>query len=151
MTINLTKEQYDELISLSDGDVIEVDYKGIPGFITPDEYGNIEYKGRRFTFNFYCPAEARIHVEAKAEEQTEQTQQEENEEAEIIGADYEPKKMHLYDVKTSGKHPVHLIDGGNVLTEDEGCFGAGDMGWFWLNSREYDYFKSKCHKMKVDR
>lgn len=64
--------------------------------------------------------------------------------ATIIGARFEPNKMHIYDVKTTGKHPVHLVDGGSYLTEDKGSFGNGDMGWFFLNQREYDYFKSKC-------
>jgi len=68
----------------------------------------------------------------------------------IIGAEFDPKKMHLYDVKTSGKHPVHLIEGGDILTEDYGVFGSGDMGWFWLNEKEYQYFKSQCRKMEVD-
>lgn len=46
----------------------------------------------------------------------------------IIGAIFEPKKEHLYDVKTHGKHPIHLIEGGEVLTENEGDFGGGDCG-----------------------
>lgn len=70
----------------------------------------------------------------------------------FIGAEFEPNKMHVYDVKTKGKHPVHLIDGGSYVTEDErslGCEG-GDMGWFWLNQREYDYYKSKAHEIEID-
>ena len=68
----------------------------------------------------------------------------------ITGAQYEPNKMHLYDVKTTGKHPVHLIEGGEILTEDCGDFGSGDMGWFWLNEKEYKYFKSQCKKVEVE-
>ena len=68
-------------------------------------------------------------------------------EIKIIGADFEPKKMHIYDVKTKGKHPVHLIEGGEYLTEDENDFGSADMGWFFLNQKEYDYFKSQCHEI----
>ena len=68
----------------------------------------------------------------------------------FIGAEYEPRKMHIYDVKTKGKHPVHLIEGGSYITEDERQFDpSGDMGWFWLNQREYDYFKSKCKEITI--
>lgn len=71
----------------------------------------------------------------------------------IIAAEFEPKKMHIYDVKTKGKHPVHLIEGGEYLTEDEmpndyyysGC----DMGWFWLNQKEYEYFKMHCEPIEI--
>ncbi|MCM1130127.1 MAG: hypothetical protein NC310_00490 [Roseburia sp.] len=67
----------------------------------------------------------------------------------ILAAVYEPKKMHLYDVKTKGKHPVHLIEGGAYLTESEADFGAGDMGWFFLNQKEYDYFKSNLGTITI--
>lgn len=68
----------------------------------------------------------------------------------IIGAKFEPKKMHIYDVKTSGKHPVHLIEGGEILTEDDRDFGPADMGWFWLNKKEYEYFKSQCGEVIIE-
>lgn len=68
----------------------------------------------------------------------------------VVVAKFEPKKMHLYDVKTTGKHPVHMIEGGNYLTEDESDFGSGDMGWFFLNQKEYEYFKSQLHPVKLE-
>jgi len=68
----------------------------------------------------------------------------------FIGADFEPTKMHIYDVKTKGKHPVHLIDGGSYITEDDRDFGTDDMGWFWLNQREYDYYKSQCREIVIE-
>ncbi len=69
----------------------------------------------------------------------------------IIGADFEPKKMHIYDVKTKGKHPVHIIEGGDYITEDERVFDeASDLGWFWLNEKEYQYFKNQCREIEVD-
>ncbi len=69
----------------------------------------------------------------------------------IIGADFEPNKMHPYDVKTKGKHPVHLIEGGAYITEDDRQFDpCGDMGWFWLNQREYDYYQSKTREIEVE-
>ena len=69
----------------------------------------------------------------------------------FIGAEFEPKKMHIYDVKTKGKHPVHLIEGGEYITEDERQFDPlGDMGWFWLNQREYDYYKNRAHEIEID-
>ena len=51
----------------------------------------------------------------------------------FIGAEFDPTKMHIYTVKTKGKHPVHLIEGGEYLTEDDRNFetgGCSDMGWF---------------------
>lgn len=69
----------------------------------------------------------------------------------IIGATFDPKKMHIYNVKTKGKHPVHLIEGGSYITEDERDFDhSGDMGWFWLNQRDYDYFKSQCREIVIE-
>jgi hypothetical protein len=69
----------------------------------------------------------------------------------IIGAEFEPKRMHIYDVKTHGKHPVHLIRGGAYITEDMRDFNDdnGDMGVFWLNEKEYRYFKSQCKEIDV--
>lgn len=68
----------------------------------------------------------------------------------ILAAPFDPKKMHVYDVKTTGKHPVHMIEGGNYLTENEDDFGSGDMGWFYLNQKEYDYFKSQLKEIELD-
>lgn len=69
----------------------------------------------------------------------------------FIGAEFEPSKMHPYDVKTKGKHPVHLIEGGSYITEDERQFDpSGDMGWFWLNQREYDYYKSRAREIEIE-
>lgn len=139
MKIKLTKAQFEELCELEEGSVLEIDYKGIPAFITPDENGNIEYKGRTFLFNFYCPSEVKMAVE-KEEEKV----------FTFVGAKFEPNKMHLYDVKTTGKHPVHLIEGGDYLTEDERVFDeSDDMGWYWLNEKEYTYFKSQCRRLTM--
>lgn len=68
----------------------------------------------------------------------------------ILGAIFEPKKMHAYDVKTMGKHPVHIICGGDIITEEDGDFGGGDCGWFFLNQKEYDYFKSQLKEIEVE-
>lgn len=70
----------------------------------------------------------------------------------ILVADFDPKKMHVYDVKTSGKHPVRLIEGGKWITEYEGedINDGGDMGWYWLNQKEYDYFKSQLIEVELD-
>ena len=40
----------------------------------------------------------------------------------VLAAVFDPKKMHPYDVKTTGKHPVHMIEGGEYLTESEEIF-----------------------------
>lgn len=68
----------------------------------------------------------------------------------IIGAEFEPNKMHIYDVKTTGAHPVHIIEGGDIITEDDIVVDVkSDLGWFWLNSRDYEYFKSKCKEIVI--
>ena len=70
---------------------------------------------------------------------------------EVLAAIFDPKKMHVYDVKTQGKHPVHMIEGGEYITEDERQFDeSGDMGWFFLNQKEYDYFKSQLKIYEVE-
>ena len=72
----------------------------------------------------------------------------------IIGAEFDKKKMHIYDVKTFGKHPVHLVEGGKYITEEEVSedyyYTGADVGWFWLNQKEYDYFKSQCHQIEIN-
>ena len=69
----------------------------------------------------------------------------------VLAAVFDPKKMHVYDVKTKGKHPVHMIEGGEYITEDERHFDeSGDMGWFFLNQAEYDYFKSQLKIYEVE-
>lgn len=67
----------------------------------------------------------------------------------ILVAEFEPNKMHVYSCKTTGKRPVHMIDGGNYLTLEEGDFGSGDMGWFFLNQKEYNYFLSKQKEVDI--
>lgn len=67
----------------------------------------------------------------------------------ILAAVFNNKKMHVYDCKTIGKHPVHMIEGGAYLTESEEDFGSGDMGWFFLNQKEYDYFKSQLKEIEI--
>lgn len=68
----------------------------------------------------------------------------------IKAAIFEPTKMHPYVVKTKGKHPVHIIEGGEYITEDERVFDeSSDLGWFWLNQKEYDYFKSQVKEYDI--
>lgn len=70
----------------------------------------------------------------------------------ILAAIFDPKKMHVYDVKTTGKHPVRLIEGGKWITESESedIDECGDMGWYWLNQKEYDYFKSQLIEVEIE-
>ena len=80
-----------------------------------------------------------IHIEKKITTKT------------ILAAKFEPTKMHIYDVKTTGKHPVHMIEGGEYLTEDETIFNEySDMGWFFLNQKEYAYFKSQIKEVTIN-
>lgn len=147
MRIRLTRQEYERLKTLEEGEVIEVAYKGIDAYITPNEYGNIEYEGRKYEFNFFCPAEAKITVEEEPKQEPQTTKKQ----VTFIGAEYEWAKYHPYTVKTSGKHPVHLIDGGAYITEDERDFEPrGDMGWFWLNQREYDYYKAHRKEYTIE-
>lgn len=62
MTISINKKEYEELIQLEEGETLEVTFNGLDGYITPDECGNIEYKGRKYTFNFFCPTDVKLHV-----------------------------------------------------------------------------------------
>lgn len=72
----------------------------------------------------------------------------ENKKKKILVCDWY-KHIYPYDVKTKGKHPVHMIEGGSYLTEEDFDNGCGDMGWFWLNSRDYDYFKNHLEEKEV--
>ena len=67
----------------------------------------------------------------------------------ILASVFDPQKMHLYEAPIRGKHPVHLIEGGEYLTEDERYFGNDDMGWFNLNQKEYEYFKSQLKEIEI--
>lgn len=63
----------------------------------------------------------------------------------------EEKKFHPYTCKTSGKHPVRLVDGGSLLTEYKGkVWEAGDMGWYYLNQKEYDMFKANMKEYDIE-
>ena len=71
-------------------------------------------------------------------------------EVEILVAEFEPTMYHIYTVKTSGKYPVRLINGGEYLTEYSGDLDQNnDMGWFNLNTKEYNLFKSNLEKMVI--
>ena len=69
----------------------------------------------------------------------------------IMAAKFDPKKMHIYDVKTKGKHPVRLIEGGDYITEYDGedIDPGGDMYWFYLNQKEYDYYRSQLKEVNL--
>lgn len=68
----------------------------------------------------------------------------------LLATEFNPKKYHIYDVKTTGKHPVHLIEGGEYITEDERYFGSADMGWFFLNTKEYNLLKENLREMTIE-
>lgn len=69
----------------------------------------------------------------------------------ILATEFKPTKMHIYDVKTTGRHPVHVIDGGSYITESEEVLDeSSDLGWFFLNQKEYDYFKSQLREMEFE-
>ena len=69
----------------------------------------------------------------------------------IKGVVFDIKKYHPYIVKTRGKHPIYMIEGGMYLTEDESQFNkSGDMGWFHLNSKEYQLYKANEKEIEVE-
>lgn len=69
----------------------------------------------------------------------------------LLATQFEQNKFHPYDVKTKGKHPIHIIEGGDYITEDERIFDEySDCGWFWLNQKEYDYFKSQLKEIELE-
>ena len=69
----------------------------------------------------------------------------------IIATEFKPTKMHIYDVKTTGKHPVHVVEGGMYITEDERVWDeSSDLGWFFINQKEYDYFKSQLREIEIE-
>lgn len=69
----------------------------------------------------------------------------------VLVAKNRPGKYHPYQVKTRGKHPIHIINGGDYLTEDMRVFDeCDDCGIWWLNQKEYDYFKSNLNEIELD-
>lgn len=60
--------------------------------------------------------------------------------------------IYPYFVKTSrAKHPIHMIEGGDYLTEDMSEFNpAGDMGVFGLNQKDYEWFKSHLVEVELE-
>jgi hypothetical protein len=63
---------------------------------------------------------------------------------------FDPKKFHPYSVKTTGRHPIHMIEGGDYITEDKTVFDeCSDMGWFHINQKEYDLFKSMLKDVTI--
>jgi hypothetical protein len=67
-------------------------------------------------------------------------------------AEFETNKYHVYDVKTTGKHPVHMIEGGEYITEDMEVYDEeSDMGCFYLNTRDYNEFKKNLKEVEINQ
>ena len=61
--------------------------------------------------------------------------------------------IYPYYIQTSrAKHPVHMIEGGEYITEDmETRFDQrGDMGVFGLNAKDYEWFKNHLEEKEVE-
>ena len=60
--IRLTKAQQAELEAIEECEVLELEYNGLPAFITVSPYGegNCEINGRLYDFDFYHPTEVKI-------------------------------------------------------------------------------------------
>lgn len=60
--------------------------------------------------------------------------------------------IHLYQTKgVRTLHPVHLIEGGDYITEDTREFNpAGDMGMYAINNEDYKYFKNHLVEKELE-
>ena len=114
------------------------------------EYHFIGYLVSMFNQHYVIEEIDRMIDEIRKEEQEKSKQKvEDGTKKKILVCDWY-RHIHPYDVKTTGKHPVHMIEGGQYLTEEDFDNGPGDMGWFWLNSRDYNYFKSHLEEKEVE-
>ena len=69
----------------------------------------------------------------------------------VLATKYEAKKFHPYQVETKGKHPIHIIEGGEYITEDMRVFDeCDDCGVWWLNQKEYEYFKNNLREIELE-
>ena len=71
----------------------------------------------------------------------------------IKGVDNWYGKIHPYLISTSrAKHPVHMIEGGSILTTDmiTEFKQSGDMGVFGLNKKDYEWFKTHLTNIEVE-
>lgn len=69
----------------------------------------------------------------------------------MLVAKFEPNKMHVYPVETKSKHWMRLIEGGDYITQDDRDLPpSGDMGWFGINQKEYDYYLSKRQELELE-
>ena len=62
-------------------------------------------------------------------------------------------KIHPYPISTSkAKHPVHMIEGGDYITEDmETEFDPqSDMGVWGLNAKDYEWFKNNLKQVELE-
>lgn len=69
----------------------------------------------------------------------------------LLATEFNNKKYHIYDCKTTGKHPVHIIEGGDLITLDERVFNiCSDLGWFFLNTREYNLLLENLREITIE-
>lgn len=59
--------------------------------------------------------------------------------------------INPYYIKTErAKHPVHMIEGGDYITEDmTETNPSSDMGVFGLNQKDYEWFKNNLIEVEV--
>lgn len=61
--------------------------------------------------------------------------------------------IHPYLISTSrAKHPVHMIEGGEYITEDmDSKFNPqGDMGVYGLNKKDYEWFINHLEEVEIE-
>ena len=69
----------------------------------------------------------------------------------MLVCDFEKHGIHPYLVKTRSNHPVHMIEGGLYITQDQRPTDpTSDMGWFGLNKRDYEVFKNNLIEVEIE-
>lgn len=70
----------------------------------------------------------------------------------ILATDYFEVKLNPYQVKTKGRHPVRWVAGGSYLIEDFDVEvnPAGDLGYWWLNQKDYDEFRRNLKEVSLE-
>jgi hypothetical protein len=60
--------------------------------------------------------------------------------------------IHPYEIKTTrAKHPIHMIEGGQYITEDmTETNPSSDMGVFGLNAKDYKWFKNHLQEVEIE-
>lgn len=136
----------EESRELKETGAVEIERNGFPMLVEVnpyfDENEEENYLNKRYNVTIIdCFDKVVLKKEPKQEQKEK-----------IMVAIFDPKKMHIYDCKTSGKRPVRLVDGGEYITQSEsGKFDeGGDMGWYYINQKEFEYMQSQMVEATIN-